>query len=146
MAERFVNMCRELPIFVYGSLREGFFNYNKYLNGKVLSNIKGRTKGKLYHMPYKGYPALISGEDYVYGEIMFFNDYEETMKDLDELEGYKSLNNPSNEYEKRIIEIELPSGENKLCYLYMYNVDNDHRFYDEAVYVENGDWKKHLEE
>ena len=32
-------------IFVYGSLRTGFFNYEKYLKGKVIKSELGRVKG-----------------------------------------------------------------------------------------------------
>ena len=42
-------------IFVYGSLRTGFYNYNKYLKGKIEDAVLGKVKGKLYHMPHKGY-------------------------------------------------------------------------------------------
>lgn len=138
-------MSRELPIFVYGSLREGFFNYDKYLTGKVLSKSEGKIKGKLYHMPYKNYPALLEGNDTVYGEIMFISDYENTMKSLDELEGYHGANNPSNEYEKKIVEIEYVHSGNKIeCYLYSYNLNNDNEFKDKAIYIQHGDWKKHM--
>ena len=45
-------------MFAYGSLREGFFNYDKYLKGNVISNRRAKIKDVvLYHMPYKGYPA-----------------------------------------------------------------------------------------
>lgn len=138
-------MCKELPIFVYGSLREGFFNYDKYLKGKVLRKTEGKTKGKLYHMPYKNYPALLDGDNDVYGEIMILDDYENTIKALDELEGYNGPNNTLNEYEKKIVDIkETCSGEIRKCYIYAYNVDNDFRFQKESVYIKNGNWKDYI--
>ena len=48
-------MKKNINIFVYGSLRENFFNYNKYLKGKVVSIRPAKIKNMhLYHMPYKG--------------------------------------------------------------------------------------------
>lgn len=138
-------MFRELPIFVYGSLREGFFNYDKYLQGKVSKKIDGKIKGKLYHMPYKKYPALLKGEDIVYGEIMYINDYKDTIKALDQLEGYHGSNNISNEYEKNVVQVEEIISGNKIeCYLYAYNLNNDKEFKDKAIYIQHGDWKKFM--
>lgn len=42
---------------------EGFFNSEKALVGKVEKRIKAKTKGKLYHLANKGYPAMVDGED-----------------------------------------------------------------------------------
>ena len=75
-------------IFVYGSLRTGFFNYNKYLLGKVSEAQVGKVKGKLYHMPHKGYPALLEGDDVVIGEVMTLNDFENVMIPMDKMENY----------------------------------------------------------
>ena len=65
---------KNINFFVYGSLREGFYNYNKFLAGKIFKKKQGKLHNvKLYHMPYKGYPAIVPGEDYVLGEIMVIN-------------------------------------------------------------------------
>ena len=88
-----------INLFVYGSLREGFFNYDKYLNGKVTQKKDAKLENmKLYHMPYKGYPAITFGKDTVLGEIMVLNeeDYEATMSAMDEMEGFISEANPEN--------------------------------------------------
>ena len=62
---------KNINFFVYGSLREGFYNYNKFLAGKIFKKKQGKLHNvKLYHMPYKGYPAIVPGEDYILGEIM----------------------------------------------------------------------------
>ena len=34
-------------ILVYGSLRTGFYNYDKYLKGKIEDAVLGKVKGKL---------------------------------------------------------------------------------------------------
>ena len=87
-------------IFVYGSLRTGFFNYNKYLMGKVNDSKVGKVNGQLYHMPHKGYPALIEGNDEVFGEVMTLKDFEAVMIPMDKMENYYGVNNSKNEYNR----------------------------------------------
>ncbi|MEG1087813.1 MAG: gamma-glutamylcyclotransferase family protein, partial [Cetobacterium sp.] len=65
----------EKKIFVYGSLREGFFNYDKYLVNKVSPASLGKVNGKLFHLSHKGYPALLDGEEEVIGELMELKDF-----------------------------------------------------------------------
>lgn len=133
-------------IFVYGSLREGFFNYEKYLKGKVEKKEAAKVKGKVFHMPYKGYPAIFDGNGYVEGEVMKIkNDcYDRTIEALDEMEGFFGENNPKNEYHKKLVEVELETGSKELCYVYYYNKNNDSKFDENAVYVSSGDWKKFM--
>lgn len=139
---------KNINIFVYGSLREGFFNYNKFLAGKVSKKIDAKLNNfKLYHMPYKGYPAIINGQDSVLGEIMVLNesDYDSTIKALDEMEGFLNAGNPENEYHKMILEVEnLQNNEKELCYVYFYNKDKDELFASKAIYLPEGNWKEYM--
>ena len=141
-------MNKNINIFVYGSLREGFFNYDKYLKGKVDSIKPAKINNVLlYHMPYKGYPAIMYGKGTVYGEIMEITPeiYDVTMRDMDEMEGFISENNPKNEYDKILMEVEnLDTGSTEKCYVYFYNKDIDSKFTDESVFVSHGDWVKHM--
>ncbi len=141
-------MKKNINVFVYGSLREGFFNYDKYLKGKVNSIKPAKINNMIvYHMPYKGYPAIMKGEGIVYGEIMEIKPeiYDETMSAMDKMEGFISKNNPQNEYEKTILEVEhIDDGKTEKCYVYFYNKDIDPKFEDESVFVAHGDWAKHM--
>lgn len=135
-------------IFVYGSLREGFFNFEKYLKGKVISSKLGKVSGKaLYHMPSKGYPAMIKGSNYVFGEVFEIKDFDTNLKKLDELEDYLGENKPENEYNRELLQIEL-IGENEpkfiSAYVYMYNLSKDKEFANDSVLIEHGDWKKFM--
>ncbi len=137
----------KINIFVYGSLREGFFNYDKYLKGKVIKNIPAVLKGmELYHMPYKGYPAIVPNENnQVFGEIMVVNDYDETIKAIDEMEGVIDHRHPENEYHKELLTVEhLDTGIKEDCYVYFYNLDNDSIFNEKAIHIPDGDWKKYM--
>ena len=139
---------KNINFFVYGSLREGFFNYDKYLAGKVLKKMDAKLNNmKLYHMPYKGYPAITPGDNVILGEIMVISEdvYEETMKAMDEMEGFISENNPENEYHKVILEVEnLETKEKEKCFVYFYNKDKDVNFIKQAEYVPSGDWKSYM--
>lgn len=138
-------MSKNINIFTYGSLREGFFNYNTYLDGKVISNKIGKIKNvDLYHMPYKGYPAIIPGSGEVIGEVMTLSDYDNVMKAVDKMEGFISEGNPENEYDKKLIEVELEDGTKEMCYAYFYNKDCDKSFDKESIFIFDGDWKKYM--
>ncbi len=139
---------RRINLFVYGSLREGFFNYNTYLANRVIEKKEAQLENmNLYHMPYKGYPAITLGNDVVAGEIMVLKEeyYEETMKAMDEMEGFISENNPNNEYHKVILEVEnLHTNKKEKCFVYFYNKDRDKLFEGSAIYIPHGDWKEHM--
>ena len=137
-----------INLFVYGSLREGFFNYNKYLANRVVEKKEAKLENmKLYHMPYKGYPAITFGEDVVRGEIMVLREdcYEDTMKAMDAMEGFIGDENPDNEYHKVILEVEdLHTTKKEKCFIYFYNKDKDLLFDSNAIYIPHGDWKEHM--
>ena len=139
---------KNINLFVYGSLREGFFNYDKYLAGKVSKKKNARLENmRLHHMPYKGYPAITPGSDTILGEIIVINedDYEETVKAMDKMEGFISENNPENEYHKVVLEVEnLQTKEKEKCFVYFYNKDKDKDFDSKAIYLPDGDWKEYM--
>lgn len=140
------------PIFVYGSLRAGEFNYNRYLDGKVVTPIpsRARIKGTLYDMPYKGYPALLAeafSTEWVYGEIFELLDHNATLAQLDELEGYHGINHPANEYERSIETVEVWQEESKAfvtqdVFVYLYRVENDSLFTKQTTVMKDGIWRE----
>lgn len=136
----------EKKVFVYGSLREGFFNYDKYLKNKVSPASLGEVKGKLFHLPHKGYPALLDGEDTVIGEIMELKDFHETIIPLDEMEGYLSFEDTSNnEYTRITMEVKnINTNTVETCYVYKYVESNDNKFNHHAVHIPHGDWKQYM--
>lgn len=139
---------KNINLFVYGSLREGFFNYDKYLAGKVSEKKDAKLENmKLYHMEYKGYPAITHGDETIIGEIMTINeaDYESTMKAMDKMEGFVSENNPENEYHRVILDVEnLHTNEKEKCFVYFYNKDKDIDFEEKAQHIPSGDWKNFM--
>ncbi|WP_066869112.1 gamma-glutamylcyclotransferase family protein [Clostridium mediterraneense] len=130
--------------FVYGSLREGFFNYDKYLKGNVLTNEIATTKGELYHMKHKGYPALIDGDRDIEGEVITVNNPDEITKALDEMEGFFGVSNPKNEYERIEKEVRLSDGSTELCYVYKYVEEDVNNFDDNYIYLNENSWKEYM--
>lgn len=139
-------MPKKANIFVYGSLREGFFNYDIYLKGKIKSIRPAKITGfDLYHMPYKGYPAVFPGNNTVVGEVVEIENYDSTLKSMDEMEGFLGEGNPNNEYSRKLVKVKLTNDESyEDCYSYLYNKDIDPKFKEEAICIENGDWKDYM--
>ncbi|SKA93961.1 Uncharacterized conserved protein YtfP, gamma-glutamylcyclotransferase (GGCT)/AIG2-like family [Caloramator quimbayensis] len=132
-------------LFVYGSLMKDFFNY-KYIKNKVLERKYARTKGKLFHQVDKGYPAMIDGEDYIYGELLKFNDWDNVIKSLDRLENYYGEENPQNEYNRVIVDVEiLEEGCVVKAFVYKVNLKDEDKFIEKNIYIKSGNWKEFME-
>lgn len=125
---------------------EGFFNSEKALRGKVEKRIKAKAKGKLYHLANKGYPAMVPGEDTVYGELLVIEDLDDIFPILNEIENYFGENNPNNEYNRIVIEVETLDGKKELAYVYQYNDENVKNQKDEKIYISSGDWREYMRE
>lgn len=136
----------EKKIFVYGSLRKDFFNYNKYLSGRVSNPTLAKVKGKLYHMPHKGYPALLDGDDDVIGEIMEMKDFYKDIVPMDEMEGYVSAEDTSlNEYTRTVMTVKnLETNLEESVYVYKYEQYASEDFKLNSVYLPKGDWKEYM--
>lgn len=128
----------ENKIFVYGSLMEGFFNYNKYLVEHSLHVETAYTFGKLYDLPYKGYPALLDGNEVVHGQIITVKHLDSLLPSLDALEKYSSSVN--DEYKRQYRKVYDLHGNALLVYCYIYQEQNDIQFYNDAIHLEDGNW------
>lgn len=93
-----------LKVFVYGTLKPGYSNYQRYCAGKIIEAEPATAKGQLFELPV-GYPAMIPGDEWIQGFVLTFND-PAVLKDLDRLEDY-DLNRPAtqNEYHRQKIEV-----------------------------------------
>ena len=129
-----------MKIFVYGSLREGFFNFNKYINNAAKKIELGEVKGKLYAIKDQEYPALLEENGTVIGEIITVENCD--LKAIDNMENYFGENNPNNEYNKIKKEIKnLETGEIEILDVYVYNITNPNFSYNNLIPVSSGDWK-----
>lgn len=114
-----------IKIFVYGTLREGMYNYNIYLKGRAKMLQKAYVKGELYQIEGVRYPALITGDDIIAGEIMELQD-EQVLAEIDNMEGYRYAGHPENEYERICMAI-YDANRKIIDHLpvYFYNDKND---------------------
>lgn len=110
-------------MFVYGTLRVGMYNYEKYYKGYDSFRGYGYVKGTLHTLKGKNYPALTPGEHMILGEIHEVPD--EVQDEVDRMEGFFGEGNPENEYDKTVSVI-YDDGGKILDYLpvYFYNMKN----------------------
>ncbi|WP_413176203.1 gamma-glutamylcyclotransferase [Anabaena azotica] len=98
-----------MNVFVYGTLKPGEVNYQKYCAGRVVEARKAIAPGKLYALPM-GYPAMTLGDEKVHGYLLSFADAA-ILTALDDLEDYDSTRPISeNLYNRQSIEISAPMG------------------------------------
>jgi gamma-glutamylcyclotransferase (GGCT)/AIG2-like uncharacterized protein YtfP len=103
-------------VFVYGTLRVGGF-YAGYFDGLRLSAEKATIKGDLY----KGLPFPfidIRGDGVVHGEVHTYEDFERVMRGIDNIEGFVEEGNPSNLYDRVVVEATFENGEKVDAYVY----------------------------
>ncbi|MEM7553287.1 MAG: gamma-glutamylcyclotransferase [Cyanobacteria bacterium P01_A01_bin.84] len=136
-----------LKVFVYGTLKPGESNYQRYCAGKIIpiqvgmtdvTPVRAYTFGNLFTLQM-GYPAMTTGKSKVYGYLLAFSDCE-IMKDLDDLEGYDpSLNAASNLYNRYQVEIfnlqNQPIGN---AWTYFMSQEKVKEF--KGVYIKDGWW------
>lgn len=130
-------------VFVYGTLMEGFWNYERYLKPYVMDRRIGYVHGRLYHLP-QGYPALIDGHRQVMGELLRCQSFTKALRVIDELEGYYGPGN-ANHYERVTKKVYLPDEGPVEAFTYIYSparVDELERY---GMLVSQGDWRKYME-
>ena len=110
-------------MFVYGTLRVGMYNYEKYYGEHRSFRQNAYVKGLLYTIRGKVYPALTEGERMILGEIHEVPD--EVQEAVDLMEGFFGDGNMENEYDKNITKIYDADGNVIDCLpVYFYNVRN----------------------
>ena len=99
-----------LKVFVYGTLKPGEINYQRFCAGKVIEEKRAIAQGHLFALPF-GYPAMTPGDGRVQGYLLTFAD-SEVLCALDRLEDYHPERLPEhNEYNRQLIETFNLAGE-----------------------------------
>jgi gamma-glutamylcyclotransferase (GGCT)/AIG2-like uncharacterized protein YtfP len=97
-----------LKVFVYGTLKPGECNYQRYCAGFVVGAQPAVARGLLFALPV-GYPAMTPGEGSVHGVLLSFAN-PAILRHLDELENYAPhLPDSQNEYDRQQIEVFNPA-------------------------------------
>ncbi len=132
-----------LKVFVYGTLKPGEYNYQRYCMGKVVEEKRAIAFGQLFDLPL-GYPAMTLGESPVQGFVLTFSD-PAFLDVLDELEDYNPQRIPEeNEYIRQEIETYNLAGEPLgLAWVYLMAVEQVQRF--GGVLMPSGLWSGYVD-
>ncbi|MBC8054647.1 MAG: gamma-glutamylcyclotransferase [Sphingobacteriaceae bacterium] len=108
-------------LFIYGTLLQSDNTFGRHLknNSKYLG--KGHFRGKLYNIGEYPGAIYLPGDSFVFGSIVLLNEPEETLKVMDEYEGYGDKHTQPNEFIRQTLDIETDTGFMK-CWVYLYNL------------------------
>ena len=121
---------------------EGFFNYEKALKGKVIFRAFGKVRGLLFHQDIKGYPAMIPGDGWVFGEFLKLKNFNKQISVCDKIEEYFGPNHQDNYYERRISEVELANGKTSSAWIYWYTRNDLNSLENPVTPIPHGDWRE----
>lgn len=127
-----------MRVFVYGTLKPGETNYQRYCTGKVLEAKRAIAIGQLFALPL-GYPAMTLGESPVQGFLLSFPD-STVLRYLDWLEDYKP-HRPAveNEYIRQQIETySLAFASLGLAWVYLMSPERVRSY--RGILLPNGWW------
>ena len=118
-------------LFTYGTLRDGEERSGilSEFSSKVYKDCK--IRGRLIDLP-DGYPGLISGDGSVVGEIHHTPDIENTLKELDRVEGFNGYGEDGSLFHRV-----LTYSNDIPCWTYVYAGSPD-----DGPVIESGDWLK----
>ncbi|GHG52863.1 gamma-glutamylcyclotransferase family protein [Streptomyces griseocarneus] len=130
-----------LPVFVYGTLRPGRRNHDRFLRGRTVAEVPATLRGAvLYEGP--GYPyAVAAPAGEVRGELITVapEAYDEVLAALDELEGHRP-GDPRNLYERVVCEVAVEGGGTVRGWVYVAAERWARRLRAEGRTVPGGDW------
>lgn len=127
-------------VFVYGTLMKGLSNH-QVIQPFIKSIEQASLQGQLFHLPY-GYPAMMSGEGVVFGELVELDGPEEALVALDQLEDYYGAGNPNNLYNRVLREVEVANGQGVMAYVYLWA--NPEELPEMGVRVVSGNWRNFM--
>ncbi len=121
-------MTEDLRVFVYGTLKPGAANFDRYCGKQVLTSHRAYIYGDLYDLPSCGYPAAIHGSHKVHGFVLAFRD-DRILQALDELEDYDPQRQPvENDYNRELVTTYTLNGNSGCCaWVYFMSAERIHR-------------------
>ncbi|MGB5960240.1 MAG: gamma-glutamylcyclotransferase [Coleofasciculaceae cyanobacterium] len=127
-----------LKIFVYGTLKPGESNYQRFCVGKVVEEEKAIAYGQLFDLSL-GYPGMTIGESLIQGFVLTFAD-EAILSILDELEDYDPNRlETENEYNRQLIETFDLSGKSLgMVWVYLMSLERVEKL--GGVRIDSGCW------
>lgn len=123
-------------IFVYGTLQQGECRAH-LVKDRLEEPVRlGRVRGRLIDLG--GYPGLIAPtctDQWVYGELLTVTDIEDTLMELDQVEGFAGYGS-ENLYDRVLATVETPEG-TYLAWVYSYSTPPDL-----LRLIPSGNWKR----
>lgn len=105
-------------VFVYGTLMKDMHNH--HLIEPFIKHLENaKAFGQLYDLPF-GYPAMITGNEEIWGEIIELKDVEVALNVLDRLEGYSGEESLRNLYNRTVQKVHTLSGKAEQAYVYLW--------------------------
>lgn len=133
-----VSVSSRFRVFVYGTLKPGECNYQRYCAGRICQQQQAIAYGQLFDLPL-GYPAMTPGSLPVYGAVLEFDD-PKLIRLLDELEDYDpSRPAAENEYERVMRPVFSLQGQ-ALGQAWMYLMTPQQARHLGGQIIESGDW------
>ena len=132
-----------LPFFVYGTLRPGEINHDRYLRGRIRSEEPARlADAVLYDGPGYPYALLEPGGGTVVGEVVTAapGEYGELLALLDRLEEYVAPGHPRNLYERVAREVQRPDGTAIRAWVYVAAPVVARELRAKGARIRGGDW------
>lgn len=121
-------------VAVYGSLRQGLGNHR--LLAHVPEFKEGKTVQPFIMYSMGGFPAIVDGGDSgVVVEVYEVDD--DTLQRLNQLEGYSGEYGYQGFYDRKVVDVELDSGDEVQAHIYYF-----HEAPNNSV-VDTGDWKEY---
>jgi gamma-glutamylcyclotransferase (GGCT)/AIG2-like uncharacterized protein YtfP len=133
-------------VFVYGTLKPGGIYWQTHVRDKAVASMPAMVRGKLYHLPHRGYPGLLcepidtnDSPSWVHGYIHRFEERQRVLA-LDELEGY-APDRPVglNEYQRRFVPV-FDLKREPFATVWTYVMSAQQIKENEGQWVTSGDW------
>ena len=125
---------KQYPLFMYGSLMQGFGNHFRIRN--IFSEMKKAILQGFDMYELWTYPGIIPGKGQIHGELYYIlPEYFETiLKELDRIESGAG-------YHRELKEVFDNEGITILAYVYILNYD----ILDRCNKIESGDWREYYD-
>jgi gamma-glutamylcyclotransferase (GGCT)/AIG2-like uncharacterized protein YtfP len=105
-----IRTIQNCHVFVYGTLKPGESNFDRYCGDRVITSDRAYILGELYHFPSLGYPGTIHGNSRVHGFVLTFAD-PTILTNLDKLEDYDPAKSAiENDYTRELVMTYTPEG------------------------------------
>ncbi len=84
------DLDRYLPLFVYGTLRPGMLNHDRFLKGRFERIDPASVSGALHLVEAENYPYLLPGAGTVIGDLIYLKPetFLRTIGEIDRLEDF----------------------------------------------------------